>query len=448
VRGFGKAKACILLFLYGSPSQLETFDTKPDAPEGIRGTLGTIPSSVPGYRVGELLPHTAGVMDKVTVVRSMTHPHPIHGVAFATTGIPTIDVGLELSPRDGRHWPFIGSVVGYLNERRRGRKPVPDNIALPWPFSSRRSGEVFRAGPYPAFLGGAYAPHFTEFDGEATRTFFKELGTNRIDVKEPYMGITPQSRFTMGEASTLPAELTVDRFDKRRGLLEQLDSARQAYESSDINRSVDKHRQMAYDLIASDKVRAALNIQSEAPAVRDRYGMTLFGQSCLAARRLVEAGSRFVSVFWDEFGLAGSAWDTHWNHYPRMKDELCPGFDRAFAGLIADLDDRGMLDDTLVLCLSEHGRTPKISPNRGGGRDHWSRAYSAVLAGGGVRRGLQLGRTDKIAGDVTERPVSPKDVLATTYHLLGIDPETLLYDRANRPLSLAPGSEVMRDIIA
>jgi uncharacterized protein (DUF1501 family) len=176
--------------------------------------------------------------------------------------------------------------------------------------------------------------------------------------------------------------------------------------------------------------------------------MTIFGQGCLTARRLVEAGSRFVSVFWDEYGLAGSAWDTHWEHYPRMKNELCPGFDRALSGLLADLDGRGLLDETLVVCVSEHGRTPQINSAKGGGRDHWSRAYSALLAGGGVARGRVIGKTDKIASDVVERPISPKDVLATTYHLLGIDPETVIEDRIGRPFHLVPGGEVIADALA
>jgi len=195
-------------------------------------------------------------------------------------------------------------------------------------------------------------------------------------------------------------------------------------------------------------VRTALDLGREPLALRETYGMTVFGQAALAARRLVEAGSRFVTVFWDEYGLAGSGWDTHWDHFNRMKNELTPGFDRALYGLIADLDARGLLDETLVLCLSEHGRTPKLSRAAGGGRDHWSRAYSAVLAGGGVARGRVVGKTDRIAGDVTERPVSPKDVLATTYHLLGIDPETTLTDRTGRPVPLAAEGRVLEDALA
>jgi arylsulfatase A-like enzyme len=154
-----------------------------------------------------------------------------------------------------------------------------------------------------------------------------------------------------------------------------------------------------------------------------------------------------VTVFWDEFGLAGSGWDTHWEHYPRMRNELTPGFDRAFSGLVADLDQRGMLDETLVVVLSEHGRTPKLDGAKGGGRDHWSRAYSAAFAGGGVARGRVVGRTDRIAGDVQDRPVSPKDVLATVYHLLGIDPETMLADRTGRPQPLVPGGSVVTEML-
>jgi uncharacterized protein (DUF1501 family) len=176
--------------------------------------------------------------------------------------------------------------------------------------------------------------------------------------------------------------------------------------------------------------------------------MTLFGQACLTARRLVEAGSRFVSVFWDEFGLAGSGWDTHWDHYPRLKEELMPGFDRAWYGLIRDLDERGLLDETLVLCLSEHGRTPKLQNNRGGGRDHWSQAYTCLFAGGGIARGRVVGKTDRLGGTVVDRPVSPKDVLATAYHLLGIDPTLTLTDRAGRPVPLVGDGGVVTEMLA
>jgi hypothetical protein len=434
-RRFGRARSCILLFLYGSPSQLELADMKPDAPLEVRGELRPIHSNVPGLDVCELLPCMAKVMDRMTVVRSMTHPYPLHGVAYATTGTPTIDGSMELNPRDARHWPFVGSVVEYLDRGRR--REVPGNIALPWMFSSQRVGEVPRAGPYAGFLGNAYDPIWTSFEGQATCTTVKTLNEQRLEVPEPYMGISPASRFTLAGASDLGPDLTLDRLNMRRSLLDQLDDAR-----AQAPRELDRYRAMAYDLIASPKVRQALDVTREPLPVRESYGLTVFGQAALAARRLVEAGSRFVTVFWDEFGLAGSGWDTHWEHYPRLRNELCPGFDRALAGLLVDLDSRGLLDETLVLVLSEHGRTPRLNRAHGGGRDHWSEAYSILLAGGGVARGRIVGRTDAHAATVTERPVSPKDILATTYHLLGIDPEITLIDRLGRPLPLVAGSVI------
>src|SRR5579883_1844349 len=408
---FGRAKACILLFLYGSPSQIELADQKPDAPEEIRGELKSIKSTLPGCDVCELLPHTSRVMHNVTVVRSVTHKYPIHGVAYATTAIPEIDVAMELSPRDGRHWPFIGSTIAHLEQRKNpasAKKAVPDNIALPWPFSSQRTGEVQRAGPYPAFLGNQFAPHYTSFRGKATAKITKTLTDKTIEFDEPYAGISPDSYFALGGEAA--ADLTLDQLNTRKSLLDQMEDARRSRDGMDTR---DPFREMAYSLIGSEKVRQALDIRRESAKVRENYGHFLFGQSCLAARRLVEAGSRFVTVFWGELGLAGSGWDPHWEHYPRMKNELMPGLGRGFSGLIADLDQRGMLDDTLVMVLSEHGRTPKISKARGGGRDHWAQAYSVLLAGGGIARGRVVGKTDSIGGTVADRPVSPKDLLAT-----------------------------------
>ncbi|MCS6852268.1 MAG: DUF1501 domain-containing protein [Gemmataceae bacterium] len=445
---FGQAKACILLFLYGSPSQLETWDMKPDAPEEIRGEMKPIRSSLPGLDICEYLPRSAKIMDRVTVVRSMTHPYPIHGVAYATTGVPHIDVPMELNPRDSRHWPFVGSVVDYLTPPARRRRDMPVNLALPFPFSSQRTGEVQRAGPYAAWLGGAYNPVWTEFHGTATRPMTKRLGEQTLDVLEPYVGITADSRLELASGATLPADITLDRLNGRKSLLEQFDQARRDLDRSAAGRDHGRYRSMAYDLIASERIRTALDVSREPMPLRESYGMTLFGQAALTARRLVEAGARFVTVFWDEYGLAGSAWDTHWDHYPRMKEELLPGLDMALYGLISDLNQRGMLEETLVWCMSEHGRTPKLKNVRGGGRDHWSRAYSLLAAGGGIARGRVVGRSDKHADSVADRPVSPKDILATTYHLLGIDPQATILDRLGRPMPLVPEGEVVAEMLA
>ena len=447
---FGRAKSCILLYLYGAPSQIETFDPKPAAPVEIRGDFRSIASAVPGLDVCEHLPRLAKVMDKVTVVRSVNHPYPIHGVAFALTGIPRIELAMELNPRDSAHWPFIGSVVDYVDARREGPKPpdVPRNLTLPWAFSTQRVGEVARAGPYGGFLGPSFDPVATEFTGRATKIARKTLLQQVWEDNEPYRGITPESRFRLSSVSSTGLELTLNRLDRRRSLLQQIEEGRSAMDAAFQQPGVDRHRRMAYSLLESERLRHAFDLDREHPSTRDLYGMTLFGQASLTARRLVEAGGRFVTVFWDEFGLAGTGWDTHWDHYPRMKDELLPGLDQTLSGLLIDLDSRGLLDETLVMVLSEHGRTPKITTGQGGGRDHWSRCYSVVLAGAGIARGRVVGRSDKIASDPIEQPVSPKDLLATAYHLLGIDPETLLSDRQGRPMGLVPDGKILTEALA
>ncbi len=447
---FGRAKNCILLFLYGSPSQLETFDMKPKAPVEIRGTMNPIRSSLPGLDVCELLPETSRIMDRTTVVRSMTHDQPIHGVAYAMTGIPTIDVAMELNPTDPRHHPWFGSVVEYVDRQQRGQSSFVQNVALPFQFSSQRSDQPFRAGPYGAFLGAGYNPTWTEFDGTGTVDIHKERANGEFsyDGPEPYLGCSKDSHFRI--ASTAPLQnVTIDRLDRRRTLLQQFDDSRRHLDRTQAGSSLNKFQDLAFSLVGSPEVAEALDVRNEPDTTRDLYGHTLFGQGCLAARRMVEAGTRLTSVFWDEYGLAGDAWDTHFGHYPRMKDQLMPPFDRAFSGLVLDLEQRGMLDDTLVVCLSEHGRTPKLNKAVGGGRDHWARAYSAIFAGGGIARGNVIGTTDAHASDVVSRPVSPKDVLATMYHLLGIDPHTTIPDRGGRPVTLVPETaQVVREMLA
>jgi hypothetical protein len=437
---FGRAKSVILIHLYGAPSQLEWADMKPDAPLEIRGELKGIPSSLPGCHVCELLPNHAKVMDRVTVLRSLTHPHPIHGVAYALTGIPAIEVAMELSPRDARHWPFFGSVVDYV-ESRAGSRPsdMPRNVAMPFRFSSRRRGEVARAGPYAAFLGSEYDPLWTEFAGTATRGHEKTLRDMVFTDNDPYMGVADDCRFFIPEATRNESELTLDRLHRRKSLLAQLNEALPRLGEAEAGRELSRHQQAALSILESDRLARALDVRLESETTRRLYGDTLFGQSCLAARRLVEAGTRVATVFWDEYGLAGTGWDTHWNHYPRMKNELCPGFDRGWYGLISDLDQRGLLDETLVVCTSEHGRTPKINSQKGGGRDHWSRVYTSLIAGAGVKRGHIVGASDKHGSDVADQPISPKDLLATMYHLLGIDPHLTIHDRAGRPLPLVDG---------
>ncbi|MFO0950570.1 MAG: DUF1501 domain-containing protein [Isosphaeraceae bacterium] len=439
---FGRAKSCILLFPYGSPPQHETFDPKPDAPAEVRGELDPIETSVPGLRVCEGLPRIARVMDKVTVVRSMTHPYPLHGLAYAVTGMPTYTPEIEAVVRDPRHWPFLGSMVDYLDERNAPPgfvPPVPRNVALPWVVNSKVSDLGPLAGPYAAFLGQAYDPVFTDFTGKGTRTAPKLKDTQAQTFLDPYSGVGPDGHFVIAPEGQLASGLASDRVGSRRTLLAQFDDARRSAESAASSGSTsafDRHRARALEMLTEPRFRQALDVRREPAEVRERYGLTLFGQSCLAARRLVEAGGRFVTVFWDCFGLFGTgAWDTHANHYPRLKEYLLPGFDLAYSALLNDLDERGLLDETLVLWLSEHGRTPQIdSKPPGAGRHHWSRVYSTAFAGAGIARGRVVGSSDRLGGDVKDTPVSPKDILATTFHLLGIDPDTMLSDRFARPV--------------
>jgi hypothetical protein len=405
----------------------------------VRGEFGVIGSSLPGCQVCELFPNMAKVMDRTTVLRSMTHPYPLHGVAYALTGVPAIDVPMELNPHDPRHWPFFGSVVEYVEQAKFpvGRQSAcPTNIALPFRFSTQRVGEVPRAGPYAAFLGSQFNPLWADFRGMANKGITKTLREMTFTEPDPYVGVEDDSYFVVPSASQLLPELTLDRLDSRRSLLAQLNQSLPRLNNSDHGQAMTKHQEAALSLLQSPKLAEALDLRKEPTSTRELYGSSLFGQSCLAARRLVEAGSRVVSVFWDEFGLAGSGWDTHWNHFQRMKEELAPGFDVGWHGLITDLDRRGLLDDTLVVCTSEHGRTPKLSRASGGGRDHWSRCYSSLV-----------GASDAQAGDVADRPISPKDLLATMYHLLGIDHHTQVRDRQGRPLPLVEG-EVIAEALA
>ncbi len=392
---FGKAKRCVLLYLYGAASQLETFDPKPDAPAQVRGQLGAISTSVPGIQIGELLPQTARIIDRATIVRSMTHPYPLHASAFTLTSIPTIDVPLQMSPRDPRHWPFIGSVVDYLADQRgEPAPPIARNIGLPWRLSSRRpyaAGD--NAGPYGAWLGRAYDPLWSDFHGTGTRTSTYTFDNQTIRCKDPYGPLEPDCRFGLAAESQLPDGLTLDRLNRRRSLLEQFDDSRRMVDASTATRSFNDFRKQAFSYLTTNTLRDALDVARETPAMRERYGMTLFGQASLVARRLLEAGTQFVTVLWDEFELVNSAWDTHYYHYELMREQLCPGLDRALSTLVLDLEARGMLDDTLIVVTTEHGRTPKLENVPGGGRGHWAQAYSTLLVGGGVARGKVVGRT-------------------------------------------------------
>jgi hypothetical protein len=444
--GFGRARRCILLYLWGSPSQLETFDPKPDAPLEVRGEFRSIPTTLTGVRIGEILPRIARLLDRVTVLRSLTHQFPIHGTAFAMTGVPATDLTLESNPRDPRQWPYVGAVVDFLAEKSDPKPPVvPRNFGLPFLLGSRRR---VKPGPFGGFLGGAYDTVWSDFRAKGTREVLRNAGAPDVPTKvvaDPYLGILPSDRF---EAVASDETITFDRLNRRASLLDQLDSARSELGRNGAHHSFDRHRVLARSVLTSGKLRGALDVQREPSGLRERYGMTLFGQSCLAARRLLEAGGTFVTVCWDEYGLVNTGWDTHVHMRSRLREELGPGFDSAFATLLEDLDARGMLADTAVAVVSEHGRTPVVQKVAEGGRDHWSRAYSALFAGAGFAKGRVVGRTDRIAGDVNETPFSPKDVVATLFHVLGIDPRAEIHDSLGRPYPVGGAGRVRSELLA
>jgi hypothetical protein len=445
---FGKARSILVLYLYGAPSQMDTFDPKPDAPVETRGEFQTIPTRLPGLRICEHLPRMARLMDRVALIRSMTHPYPTHAVAYALSGVPISEPAIEANARESRHWPYFGSVLDYLWSRDAPPASVPRNLYLPWPLNSRTNNKM-HGGLHAAWLGDQFDPVVPEFVGTATR----EQGAPSADGDrairsrfDPFDGVTPESTFRFG-GTQRPDEITLDRLDRRRSLVEQLD--RQARSLEGAARQYGRTRQAAFDLMTSPKVAAALDVTREPPRVRDRYGYTLFGQGALTARRLLEAGARVVTVFWDEFGPVNTAWDTHTNNFPRLKEGLCPTLDQVYPVLLDDLEQRGLLDETLVLLISEHGRTPKLSNKPGGGREHWGYAYCGLFAGAGIQRGTVIGATDRQGGYPSNRPVDPKDVLATVYHLLGFDPHTTTtIDRLGRPSPLLPFGAVIAALLA
>ncbi|MSQ93820.1 MAG: DUF1501 domain-containing protein [Gemmataceae bacterium] len=446
-RSFGRAKNVILLYLFGGPSHVDMLDMKPNAPAEVRGEFRPIRSRLPGCDVNEHLPRMAEVMDRVTVVRSLNHPWNFHGMMWATTGIPESNVPIEESQRNALHWPYLGSVYHYFDRQRHGPKPagaIPDNVILPFLLSSRRPAEQY-ARPHGAFLGNAYDPLWTEFRGQATRSMIRSSFGPPAEIFDPYLGITPESRFEIAPEAELPADITLDRLRQRRSLLEQFDLQRRTLDQSPAAQTMDRQRALAFSLVNSTRVRTALDLSRESDRLRQAYGMTLFGQGTLQARRLVEAGCRFVTVIWDEVGQLNAGWDTHVDHRNRLQNDLLPGLDLAFSALVLDLESRGMLDETLVLVMSEMGRTPRLEGN---GRGHWGRAYTNFFAGGGMARGTVVGRTDALGAVPVDRPLSAKDVLATIYHLLGIDPHTTVTDRFNRPAALVPYGDVVREMLA
>jgi hypothetical protein len=396
-----KAKSVIHIYLQGGFAHMDSFDPKPDAPAEYRGILSPIPTSIPGTYFSSHMPYSAKIADKITVVRSMSHTEVDH-----SRGEHSMFTGYRPSP--ALVYPSMGSVVA---DQLGVRQAMPAYVCVP------NQGSQFLGSGYLSNSCGPFA-----------------LGTDPA-----------RSNFTVRDLN-LAKGVDEDRFQRRKDLKNLVDDHFRSQLQDDAVSTMDSLYQRAYDLLSSSEARGAFSLKGESDETKELYGMKPHGPVLrpsagarfLIARRLVEAGARFVTVTY-------GAWDTHAFHYRSIEPQL-PDFDRAFAGLISDLDQRGILDSTLVMVTSEFGRTPKI--NAGGGRDHWPRVFSIVMAGGGVRRGYIHGASDALAAEPADAPLSVEDYVTTVYHLLGIDASASLMSPGDRPQPIVLNGTVARDLLA
>ena len=388
--------AVILFWLGGGPSHLDTYDLKPNAPAEFRGEFREIPTNVAGTRIGEHLPLQARLMDKVSVVRSVTHTNAGHGMGshWMLTGyVPTIEINDNLNPS-------CGSVVARM--RGSNAAQMPAYVCLPNPPQSANA----------AYLGVAYNPFSPGNDPNSTSFEVRDL--------------------------RLSPQVNLGRFQNRRELLRGIDNLRRDVDLAGVPDGYDRFYRDAFEIVTSEGARRAFNIHSEDPRQRDRYGRDSWGQSALLARRLVEAGVTYVTV-----NLGG--WDTHNNNFNELKTRLLPRYDRALAALVEDLHQRGLSDRVLVMTYGEFGRTPRIIPTAG--RDHWPGAMSVLFAGGGLKMGQMIGTTDARAEYPTSRAASPQDVLATMYHVLGINFRHEFMDAGQRPIPILNEGRVIEELV-
>lgn len=408
-----RAKSVIFLYQFGGPSHIDMFDMKPDTPEGVRGPHKPISTKALGIAVNENLPRMAGVMDKVTLIRSMHHNMKNHNPAsyYALTGHapPVDDITLRDSPE---LFPAYGSVVDHLAPVSGA---MPTFVALPHVIGDG----TITPGQQASFLGKLHDPLLVTRD------------PNKPDFKLPEL--------------SLPSGVSYERLSHRREIQKLIDGQSRLLSYSAEARGFDSYYEKALTMLNSADLRSAFDLTAVSDNERDRYGRTTYGQGCLLARRLVEAGSKFVTVYFSSsIGGSKGGWDTHGNNgtkmFPIIEDHHLPVTDQTLPTLLEDLDDRGLLDTTLVVWMGEFGRTPKI--NKAASRDHWPQCYTVLLAGGGVKRGFVYGASDKTASYPIENPVSPEDLAATIYHALGIDPHTTVYGDGNRPVLISEGTPV------
>ena len=407
-----RAKSVIVVFLTGGPSHIDTFDMKPNAPDGIRGDFRPLATNVPGVSFCEHLPLISKMADRLAIVRSMSHTNLNHlnSTHWVLTG--QAQPGAFFDKIASRtDYPCYGSGLDYVRPRSDG---IPTSVNLP---TYLMEGPLTWPGQTAGFLGPKHDPR--QIKQDPNRPGF------RID------------------DLALPEGFTVDRLQKRFNLLKTLDEGREAVESHSVQDPVSQQRKLALSLLLSGKVARAFDLNKEDPKVRDRYGRHLFGQSMLLAKRLVEAG---VPVVQANMGRVQN-WDSHQNVCNRLKNDLLPPLDRGLSALLDDLDASGRLDETLVIVTGEFGRSPRIGAEKGNGNfkdghNHWSAVFSTVFAGGGVRGGQTIGASDKIGGHPASRPFTPADLGATIYKSLGVDPESEITDRLGRPTRLCSGAEI------
>lgn len=420
-----KAKSVILLNLLGGPPHQDMFDMKPNAPANVRGEFRPVPTVMPGVQICEHLPRIAKMIDRTTLIRTYSHKYNSHNPYNVMTGF---DGGKDrenyfAKPTDH---PSMGSICQKL---KVGRDDVPRYVVMPaYPGHSQ---SLRRAGIYGGYLGSQYDPLITVY----TPKFAKKGAF--------YKPVTPTGEPKLPSIDGLP-DVTADRLNRRQSLLQQLDRRVAALEANPATSSMSHFQRKVFDLLTSARTRGAFDLSREPARVRARYGRNLWANSLLTARRLVEAGSTFITVNWENAN-SGGHWDMHNNVFGMCRVHL-PVLDQMVSTLILDLDERGLLDETLVVVMGEMGRTPKV--NSRAGRDHWPQCGFVLLAGGGVKRGFVLGKTDKQAAYPTDRPVSAGDMVATIYQLLGINPQMVAHDRTGRPIGISHGGAPVWEVIA
>lgn len=405
--GPGKARSVILIFNGGAPSHLDLWDPKPNAPSEIRGLFSAIKTNVPGTHISELLPRMAQRMDKVALIRSVYHEHSSHnsGMYWTTAGRPyRIDSTLINPSRSDL--PCFGTLVGWLAQRDGFSRGVPPYVITPFPHCDSKA--YITPGQYGGCLGPRYDPFVLDDDPNAASFKVRNMG--------------------------LDASLTMGRLNERLKLLQELSRSSPEIVSPQAT-DLDIFKQQAASLLQSGKAAEAFDLTKEPDAVRERYGRHSWGQSHLLARRLIESGTRFVTTV----NGPSITWDTHKDNFNALKNRLVPPMEQAYAALLDDLEERGLLDSTLVVWMGEFGRTPKI--NVDAGRDHWPGCYSVLLAGGGIRGGQVIGASDAIGAFPKERPTTPADIHATVYAALGYDVRSISYQSSDgRPIALTEGT--------